>query len=290
MVDRRRPSDRRPREPRGDVVAVSVAAQQHGLVLLDHRGEVVRPAPLWNDTRSAAHSDALVERHGASWWARRCGSVLVPSFTITTLAWLADREPQTLERTAAVMLPHDYLTWRLSGSHVTDRGDASGTGWFDPHRGVYDPELLGTVVDSPAAWLERLPRVAGPEEGAGHLTDVAARELDLPPGIPVGIGTGDNMAAALGLGLRPGDLAMSLGTSGTVYSVSETPTADATGSVAGFADATGRFLPLVCTLNATRRHRCRGALAGHRCRRSRRSGLGGAGRLRRSGPPAVLRR
>jgi xylulokinase len=234
-----------------DVAAIGVAGQQHGLVLSDEQGEPIRPAKLWNDTTSAPQARDLVERHGAAAWAQASGSVPVASFTITKLAWMAEHEPEHLKRTDRVMLPHDYLTWRLCGEHVTDRGDASGTGWWSPRRGAYDAALLGLVVDDAQTWLERLPRVLGPDEPAGQVTDAAASELGLPAGALVTCGTGDNMGAALGLGLQPGDVVMSLGTSGTLYAVSETPTADESGLVAGFADATGRFLPLVATLNAT---------------------------------------
>jgi xylulokinase len=234
-----------------DVAAIAVAGQQHGLVLVDERGEPIRPAKLWNDTTSAPQAHDLAVRHGAAAWAHAAGSVPVASFTITKLAWMAKNEPRHLERTRRVMLPHDYLTWRLCGEHVTDRGDASGTGWWSPGRGRYDAALLGLVVDDAGAWLDRLPRVLGPDEPAGRVTDAAADDLGLPAGALVTCGTGDNMGAALGLGLQPGDVVMSLGTSGTLYAVSETPTADEAGLVAGFADATGRFLPLVATLNAT---------------------------------------
>ena len=233
-----------------DVAAVAVAGQQHGLVLVDDAGDPLRPAKLWNDTTSAPHARALVERHGAQAWADDAGSVPVASFTVTKLAWVADNEPEVLHRTRRVMLPHDYLTWRLTGEHVTDRGDASGTGWWSPRDGRYVRSLLGLVVDDPDGWLERLPRVLRPDEPAGRVTDAAADATGLPAGALVTCGTGDNMAAALGLGLESGDVVMSLGTSGTVYAMSDEPTADASGLVAGFADATGRYLPLVCTLNA----------------------------------------
>ena len=235
----------------GDVAAVAVAGQQHGLVLVDDAGDPVRPAKLWNDTTSAPQGRALVDRHGAQAWADDAGSVPVASFTVTKLAWVAEHEPRSLDRTHLVMLPHDYLTWRLTGAHVTDRGDASGTGWWSPRAGVYVPSLLGLVVGDPDGWVRRLPRVLGPEEPAGRVTGAAAQATGLPAGSLVACGTGDNMAAALGLGLGTGDVVMSLGTSGTVYAVSDGPTADASGLVAGFADATGQYLPLVCTLNAT---------------------------------------
>ena len=143
------------------------------------------------------------------------------------------------------MLPHDYLTWRLTGEHVTDRGDASGTGWWSNEQ--YHAEILDLV----GLGVDVLPPVVGPFEPIGTLRPDAADVLGLRAGVVVGPGTGDNMAAALGLALAPGDVAVSLGTSGTVYAVSARRTADPSGAVAGFADATGRYLPLVCTLNAT---------------------------------------
>lgn len=220
--------------------AISVAGQQHGMVVLDADRRVLRPAKLWNDTESAVDADALVVALGPEAWAAACGSVPVPSFTITKLAWLRRCEPAVFGRVAHVVLPHDWLTFQLTGRLCTDRGDASGTGWWSPAEGRYRTELLD-LVDASVDWSGMLPEVLAPSEPAGELE-----------GLVVGPGTGDNMAAALGIALRPDDLALSLGTSGVASCVSERPTADPTGTVAGFADATGRFLPLVCTLNATK--------------------------------------
>ena len=220
--------------------AVSIAGQQHGLVVLDADLEVLRPAKLWNDTESALDASALVARIGAEAWAMGCGSVPVASFTISKLAWLRRCQPDVFARVAQLLLPHDWLTFRLTGRLSTDRGDASGTGWWSPRQEGYRTDLLDLVDDS-VDWTPLLPEVLGPADVAGDWD-----------GILVGPGTGDNMAAALGAGLRPGDLALSLGTSGVATCVSERPTADPTGTVAGFADATGRYLPLVCTLNATK--------------------------------------
>ena len=239
-------------DARADVVAMAVAGQQHGLVLLDAAGVPLRPAKLWNDTTSAPQADRLVATLGAERWAELIGSVPVASFTVTKLAWVAEHEPELLARAARVMLPHDYLTWRLTGEHVTDRGDVSGTGWFDPVAGRVHLELLDAATGDGAAWPERLPAVLGPTAAAGEVLPAVAAELGLPAGVVVGPGSGDNMGAALGLGLRAGDVAISLGTSGTVFAVSDTPTCDASGAVAGFASASGNFLPLVCTLNATK--------------------------------------
>ncbi|WP_037314785.1 xylulokinase [Amycolatopsis orientalis] len=224
------------------VGAIGVGGQQHGMVTLDEDGEVVRPALLWNDTRSAKAAEDLGSELGAENWAKSVGSVPVASFTVTKLRWMAENEPELADRVAKVLLPHDWLTWRLLGQGaepVTDRGDASGTGYFSPAGGTYRQDLLAHAF---GGRTPSLPKLLGPAEAAGHT----------PDGILVSAGTGDNMAAALGLELVPGDVVVSLGTSGTVFGVSETASADPTGIVAGFADATGRFLPLACTLNAAR--------------------------------------
>ncbi|TCB95770.1 xylulokinase [Micromonospora zingiberis] len=231
-----------------DVAAVSVAGQQHGMVCLDEAGQVIRPALLWNDTRSAdAAAELVAEAGGAGFWAEAVGSVPVASFTVTKLRWLARHEPANADRVAAVCLPHDWLTWRLAGAPGldalrTDRSDASGTGYWSPATGEYRPDLLERALGRAV----RVPTVLGPAEVAGH--------LDLPGGVPalLGPGAGDNAAAGFGVGARPGDVVVSIGTSGTVFSVADTPAADPSGIVAGFADVTGRFLPLVCTLNAAR--------------------------------------
>ena len=236
---------------RSQVVALSVGGQQHGLVVLDSFYEVIRPAKLWNDTESAAHAAVLVDKIGARSWADTVGSVPVAAFTITKLAWLADVEPQNFARTQYVLLPHDWLTFRLTGQLVTDRGDASGTGYWSPATQTWSTGLLN-LIDGGRDWSLCLPKICAPTEVAGTLLPSVADELGLPTSVVVGPGSGDNMAAALGIGLMPGDVALSLGTSGTVYAVSSTPTADDTGCVAGFADASGNYLPLVCTLNATK--------------------------------------
>ncbi len=233
---------------RSAVVAMAVGGQQHGMVVTDSVDRPLYPGKLWNDTESAPQADSLVERLGATAWADAVGSVPVAAFTISKLAWLAETHPAIFDSFSRVSLPHDWLTTKLTGQHVTDRGDASGTGYWSPADGRYRTDLLSLIGDR--NWDEALPTVLGPFETVGTLTASAAEALGLPRGVIVGPGTGDNMAAALGLGLVPGDVVISLGTSGTVYAVSATPTSDSTGCVAGFADATGHFLPLVCTLNA----------------------------------------
>ncbi|MFD5947741.1 xylulokinase [Streptomyces collinus] len=229
-----------------EAAAVSVGGQQHGLVALDSRGEPVRPALLWNDVRSAPQARRLTEElGGAKFWADRTGSVPAASFTVTKWAWLAEHEPEAVRATKAVRLPHDYLTERLTGQGTTDRGDVSGTGWWASGTEAYDEEILAHVGLDPAL----LPRVVRPGEVAGTVRD--GHDLPFSRGTLVAPGTGDNAAAALGLGVRPGVPVMSLGTSGTVYAVSRHRPADPTGTVAGFADARGDWLPLACTLNCT---------------------------------------
>ncbi|MFC1412117.1 xylulokinase [Streptacidiphilus sp. N1-12] len=221
--------------------AVSVGGQQHGLVTLDAAGEPVRPALLWNDVRSAPQAAALVSELGRTTWARRAGSVPGAAFTAAKWAWLREVEPEAAARTAAVRLPHDYLTERLTGAAVTDRGDASGTGWWTPEG--YDHRLLQLLgLDA-----GMLPEVVEPGKAAGYVGAGTA----LRAGIPVAAGTGDNMAAALGLGLEAGRPVLSLGTSGTVYAVTRGRPADPSGTVCGFADALDGWLPLACTLNCT---------------------------------------
>lgn len=227
-----------------DVAAWSIAGQQHGMVVLDADGDVIRPALLWNDTRSAGAARDLIAEIGAEEYARRTGVVPVASFTATKLRWLRDHEPDAAVRVAAVALPHDWLTWRLRGfgpgdprldELVTDRSDASGTAYWGP--GGYDRDLLMTALGHDAV----LPRVLGSGES---VADGAGRA--------VAPGAGDNAGAALGVGAGVGDVVVSIGTSGTVFAVSAEPTVDPTGTVAGFASADGHFLPLVATLNAAR--------------------------------------
>ncbi|HEV7183473.1 MAG TPA: FGGY family carbohydrate kinase, partial [Leifsonia sp.] len=252
-----------------EVAAISIAGQQHGMVVLDVDGRVIRDALLWNDTRSASAALDLLTEVGADAYASRVGVVPVASFTATKLRWLQDAEPGNATRVAAVALPHDWLTWRLRGygpvdesplgpvleALTTDRSDASGTAYWSAATGEYDLGLFelafgragreargaaATAADEADAVI--LPRVLGPGEAAGRT----------PDGVLVGPGAGDNAGAALGLGAADGDVIVSIGTSGTVFAVTDRPVADASGAVAGFADASGLNLPLVATLNAAR--------------------------------------
>ncbi|CAN2192340.1 XylB Sugar (pentulose and hexulose) kinases [Candidatus Nanopelagicaceae bacterium] len=233
-----------------DVEAISIGGQQHGMVALDSDGKVIRDALLWNDTRSADAAKALnSEMGGDAEIAKQVGSVLVASFTATKLRWLADSEKDNAAKVAGVALPHDWLSWQLQHAKgealdfsklFSDRSEASGTGYFDPTTSQYRRDILARALRT-----EReinLPKIISPSQFGGTT----------PTGIPIAPGAGDNAAAALGIQAQAGDVVVSLGTSGTAFAVSETATHDSSGEVAGFADATGRFLPLVCTLNAAR--------------------------------------
>ena len=257
-----------------DVRALSVGGQQHGMVCLDSQGEVIRPALLWNDTRSAGAAEELTcergdgdRERGARWWAQATGLVPVASFTVTKLRWLADNEPENARKIAAVCLPHDWLSWKIRGGFeavgleglCTDRSDASGTGYMDRADAVYRREILAQALRISLEEAEGiiLPKICEPMEAMGY--------GDLAQGwgeIAIGPGCGDNAGAALGVGLGVRQALLSLGTSGVVAVVSETPVEDPSGQVAGFADASGHWLPLACTLNASRILDAVGAMSG----------------------------
>ena len=221
--------------------AISIGGQQHGMVLLDVDGVVIRPALLWNDTRSAAQAVAINEKFPDI--HQLTGSQLVASFTASKVRWVLENEPANAAKIAAIALPHDWLSWKLSGSTdirdlFTDRSDASGTGYFNPINNQFLPQIVEWVSGKKDVIL---PRIVAPGEVGAKIGNTV-----------IASGAGDNAAAALGIGATLGDLVISLGTSGTAFSVSSSPTHDSSGEVAGFADAAGNYLPLACTLNAAK--------------------------------------
>ncbi|MFF0453805.1 xylulokinase [Nocardia africana] len=251
------------------VDAVSIAGQQHGLVALDESHKPVRDALLWNDVRSAEAADDLVaELGGPQAWLDAVGSVPVAAFTVAKLRWMADHEPELADRVTRVMLPHDYLTWRLRGggdaAPTTDRSDASGTGYWSAVEDRYREDLLAMAFRDRTP---ELPTVLEPSQSAGHTTS----------GALVAAGAGDNAAAALGLGIGDDDVVISLGTSGTAFARTSQLNTDP--FVNGFADATGQFLPLVCTLNAARVLEATATVLG--------IGLGELDALARQAPPGA---
>jgi xylulokinase len=234
-----------------EIVSLSIDGQGHGSVLMDKSDQVLRPAKLWNNTETNIESEELIESLGVEHWIKRTCIVPVPAFTITKLLWIERHEPQILRKCAHVILPHDYLIYRFSGNYVTDRSEASGTGYYSPATSTWQLDLLD-LVNSSLDWPSMVPYVSGPDDTVGTVHAHASNETSIPKGTLIACGCNDNPASALGLGLKKSDVCISLGTSGTIFTTSENPVFDYTGQVNGNADATGNFLPLICTLNATK--------------------------------------
>lgn len=226
--------------PLDRVVAVGVSGQQHGLVLLDHAGRVVRPAKLWCDTSTADEAAELTQRFGTT----------VPvGFTASKVLWLQRREPLAWQQTATVMLPHDYINFRLTGRPCMEVGDASGTGFFDLDRRCFDDRLVNLLGGGLAS---RLPPLIQAPALAGTVSPDGAAWSRLPPGCPVAAGGGDNMMSAIGSGaFTPGVCVLSLGTSATAFAHADSPTHDPRGLIPSFCASCGGWLPLLCTMNAT---------------------------------------
>ena len=272
-----------------DVEALAVGGQQHGMVILDQQGSVIRDAMLWNDVSSAPQAAALIEKmgeapaeegepedviaRGKQRWVKAVGSSPVASFTLTKVAWVAENEPENAKKIAAICLPHDWLSWRIAGygpvvegedAHLeelfTDRSDASGTIYYDAASNEYRRDLIAMVLE-PAEGAEAarkhadaimLPTVLGPRDVAAVKVSPKIAGKNVEGGCIIAPGGGDNAMASLGLGMSVGDISVSLGTSGVAAAISENPTYDLTGAVSGFADCTGHYLPLACTINGSR--------------------------------------
>ncbi len=239
--------------PADAIRCLGVSGQQHGLAVLDKAGAVIRPAKLWNDTETAPDNERVVAALGGpATWFQKLGIIPLTGYTISKLAFLADREPENFARIAHILLPHDYLNHWLTGRFVAEYGDASGTGFFDVRKRAWAPEAL-SIIDHGAGHLAAaLPDLVAPDAIVGKLTPAAAEALGLTTNCLVAAGGGDNMMGAIGTGnVREGVVTISLGTSATVFSYSDTPVLDPSGAVAPFCSSTGGWLPLVCTMNAT---------------------------------------
>jgi xylulokinase len=236
---------------RGPVRGIGVSGQQHGFVPLDERGQVIRPAKLWNDTSTAAECEQIMAAVGGrDRFMALTGNALPPGFTASKILWLKKHEPANFARLATVLLPHDYLNFWLTGIKRMEYGDASGTALMDVRtRGWSRPVLqaIDTALES------RLPPLEHSAKPHGPLRAELAREWGLGGGeVLVSSGGGDNMMGAIGTGnVASGVVTVSLGTSGTIYACSDTPVVDPKGEVAAFCDSTGKWLPLVCTMNVT---------------------------------------
>ncbi|TQN61356.1 xylulokinase [Agrobacterium tumefaciens] len=231
------------------IAGISVGGQGHGLVMLGEDGLPLRDAKLWNDTESAPDADILRQKLPLKDWAGRTGSVPAAALTVSKLAWTERMHPGMIARARKIMLPSDYLLYRLSGRAATERGVSSGTGYFNPFTNQWDyalAELAASGID----WESVLPDIIGSSEAAGEVQRIDG--LEALQGAIVGAGSGDNMTAALGMGIRAGDVIISFGTSGTLYGRTPIGIKDETGSINGYADATDAFLPMITTLNSAK--------------------------------------
>ncbi len=234
------------------IVGIGVSGQQHGLVLLDAQGQVLRPAKLWCDTESAAENQQLLDFLGGEQGSlERLGVAIAPGYTVSKLLWTQKHHPALYKRIAHILLPHDYLNFWLTGRDCSEYGDASGTGYFNVRTRDWDHDLL-RLIDPSGRLNNALPTLIGADESVGTLLpDIAAR-LGLNPRAQVASGGGDNMMGAIGTGnISPGAITMSLGTSGTLYAFADQPQVSPHASVATFCSSSGGWLPLICTMNLT---------------------------------------
>jgi D-xylulose kinase len=240
------------RGQRFETGGIGVSGQQHGLVCLDQNDRPVRAAKLWNDTTTAAECDEVTRKLGGKTRVLELvGNLMFPGYTAPKISWLAAHEPDAYARTARMCLPHDYLNLWLTGEFVTEHGDASGTAYFDVRARRYSDTVLA-AIDDRRDWKRTLPSVAPSISIVGALRSEAADALGLEVGIPVSAGGGDNMCAAIGSDIvAEGPVAVSLGTSGTVFAYRSEPAVDPLGEAAAFCDSTGGWLPLAATLNCT---------------------------------------
>lgn len=235
------------------VQALGVSGQQHGLVILDEHQQVIRPAKLWNDTETAPQNAALIDRLGGrEEFFRRFGIVPLTGYTVSKLLWLAETEPENFARIRHILLPHEYLNFWLTGEIRAEFGDASGTAFFDVRSREWARDILDAIDGGSGLLYAALPPLLEADGLVGRLRPAVAVELGLPAACVVASGGGDNMMGAIGTGnVREGVVTLSLGTSSTVYSYSESPAHDPSGNVAPFCSSSGGWLPLVCTMNAT---------------------------------------
>ncbi|MHA6491731.1 xylulokinase [Pseudomonas borbori] len=234
------------------ILGIGVSGQQHGLVLLDEHGEVLRPAKLWCDTESTPQNQRLLDHLGGETGSlARLGVAIAPGYTVSKLLWTRERHPDVFARIAHILLPHDYLNYWLSGRCCSEYGDASGTGYFDVRRRVWDCELLNHI-DPSGRLVAALPELIAADDCVGRIRPALAERLGLSPTALIASGGGDNMLGAIGTGnVRPGALTMSLGTSGTLYAYGDQPQVSPHPQVATFCSSSGGWLSLICTMNLT---------------------------------------
>ncbi len=231
------------------VVCLGISGQQHGFVPLDKKGHPIRPAKLWNDTSSVKETGCLLETMGGQkQYISKLGINLAVGYTASKILWLKRHEPENYDRLSTVLLPHNYLNYALTGEKHMEYGDASGTGLMDIRKLQWHPEAV-SAVDSNLD--QHLPPLSHPSEPIGQMKKEFALRFGFGS-ILVSGGGGDNMMGAIGTGnIFPGVVTLSLGTSGTIYSFSDTPVIDPEGEIAAFCSSSGGWLPLLCTMNVT---------------------------------------
>ncbi len=234
------------------ILGIGVSGQQHGLVLLDDQGQVLRPAKLWCDTETSAENDRLLKHLGDEQGSlERLGVIIAPGYTVSKLLWTKEQHPDVFARIARILLPHDYLNFWLTGRACSEYGDASGTGYFNVRTRQWDLQLLRDI-DSSGRLQAALPELIDAHQAVGTILPSIAERLGINPAALVASGGGDNMMGAIGTGnIQPGAITMSLGSSGTVYAYSEVPKVSPDASVATFCSSSGGWLPLICTMNLT---------------------------------------
>jgi xylulokinase len=232
------------------VNGIGVSGQQHGFVPLDKNGDVIRPAKLWCDTSTGKQCAEILESVGG---LKRCieliGNSVPPGFTASKILWLKQNEPANYARLHTVLLPHDYINFRLTGEKKMEWGDASGTSLMDVKTRTWHPELI-KAIDPDLS--DKLPPLVPSHEPIGTILPGIAEEFGFSPDVIVSAGGGDNMMGAIGTGnVRPGIVTASLGTSGAIYACNDKPVIDPEGEIAAFCDSAGNWLPLLCVMNVT---------------------------------------
>lgn len=235
---------------KGKISGIGVSGQQHGLVVLDSKDEVVRPAKLWCDTSTFAQCEQIAHEFGGQpGCIHLAGNAMLPGYTIPKLLWLKQNEPQNFARVTSILLPHDYINFWLTGVKRMEYGDASGMGILNVRTREWSREICDFVDQRT---LSMLPPLGSSQAVHGTLRPELARKWGLSEAVIISAGGGDNMMGAIGTGnIKPGVITASFGTSGTLYGVAAEPVVDGQGEVAAFCDSNDQWLPLVCTMNVT---------------------------------------
>jgi len=237
-------------ENKKTIEAIGVSGQQHGFVPLDKDGKALYNIKLWCDTSTTAECDEITKAAGGdAAVVDALGNLMLTGFTAPKILWLKKNKPEAFAKLTYIMLPHDYLNYKLTGEYVMEYGDSSGTALFDSKNRCWSKKICD-IID--AGLLAKLPKLIEAHEVAGKVSAEAAAAYGIPAGIPVSAGGGDNMMGAVGTGtVADGFLTMSMGTSGTLYGYSDKPIADPANGLSGFCSSTGGWLPLLCTMNCT---------------------------------------